>query len=1105
MTRIFIFISIFIASVNFTFAGNSVFIINKKAFHTLADIPLNLSAKDKRSNIQLRPKFTVISVGGGNIIPLKETDGRFMVTVKSGESYKILAELEGYHTKEKIQVIASDQDIEGFNVVLDMEPQPSASLILKAIDDISGDFVEASFKVTVNDKVYTGKSSKETPYYRLVVTKADLYQIEVTTGTHKPKKESYALEIGDPARTYSKELRLEKSVNGVKFTIVGEDTGKALKGANLNITNTTDNQLIFDNILPEGEASVELNPAKTYIATVQYQGYTTLKIDLKASTQKEYIIKLPSETYVSIGAFDKISGKRLPANFKITYKDNPPQEIKGTLDNDIKYKPTEKGVYQIEVTHTNYGIKNESLNLENLAAGKLQFKINLESTVDDYVILVVDAKDKQMISGADVKLFDESKQPIPVKLNPKTGEWKIVLKKNKDYFIEVVANGYMKHTGTLQRGTSKLIGINMQKVFQAIFYSAIDGITKKPVSAQFKVIRPEQEPLSGSAEINKPFKVDLYPQKPYVLEVGADGYKTISENIIYDDNKTATEAIKVFELKKDAYTFSFKVTDAQKKQAISGAKLLILNLSTSQPVLATLDKNGFTATLVLENNYSISVEAEGYEKSSQNINVRDLAAKNQFEQEIPLFKNAIERYKLVVLDEDKGSNVLNANLRIFNMNNEPIAITANPLASEWLAELKNDEFYNVEIKADGYLAFRGALPKNSSSKTIKLKVKKVPTQEVIFASIDALNKKPVVAEFKLLSGGEIINGTITSGGTKLKAILVQDKNYELEVISSGYKIYKEVVTLTNILNNVITVELKKEAYSFNFKALDSKNRQPVPNVNIKVLDSDNKAVTTKYTIENQDFQANLSPDKKYSIEVEAPGYELYGEKIDVANLAVSSDFKRDIFMVKKEVEKIPEPKPEPKIVEVKPVDKKVPEKKIEVKVTDNVQAAETKIETITPTPVTAKKIPEKKEPETKTYQDNAIILTDDDFKVKIEGFENLGIGKRFRLSNVYFEQSSSQIRPQSFPQLDKLVTIMKANPKMKIEILGYTDNNGDPRLNLSLSHFRATVISNYIFNKGVNADKIKATGKGQEEAIAPNDTEENRIKNRRVEFVIREN
>ncbi len=75
----------------------------------------------------------------------------------------------------------------------------------------------------------------------------------------------------------------------------------------------------------------------------------------------------------------------------------------------------------------------------------------------------------------------------------------------------------------------------------------------------------------------------------------------------------------------------------------------------------------------------------------------------------------------MVLDEDKGNNVLNANVRVFNANNQPIAITANPLASEWLAELKNDESYNVEIKAEGYLAFRGSLPTNSSVKTIKLK------------------------------------------------------------------------------------------------------------------------------------------------------------------------------------------------------------------------------------------------------------------------------------------------------------------------------------------------------------------------------------------------
>ena len=1091
MTRIFTLISIFIAFVNYTFASNSSPFNKEKTSTIFTDISLNLSAKDKHSNIQLRPKFTVLSVSGGNIIPLKEVGGRFTVVVKSGETYKITAELEGYFTKEKVQVIAIDQDKEGFNIVFDMESQASASLILKAVDDITGDIVEASFKVTINDKVYNGKSSKETPYYRLVVTKAGLYKVEVTTGTYNPKTESYALEIGDPTRTYNKELRLEKPVNGVKITIIEDDTGNILKGAKLKISNLTDNQVIIDKLLPEGEAFVELNPAKKYVATIEYQGYNTLKIDLKAANQKEYIIKLPSETYVSIGAFDKLSGKRLPANFKISYKDNI-QELKGTLDGDIRYKPIEKGIYLIDVSLLNYTNKKETLNLENLTAGKLQFKINLESTVDDYVILVRDAEDKQIISEAEVKLFDENKAPVPVKPNQKTGEWKIILEKNKTYIIEVTANQYMKQTRPVQGGSSKLIDINMQKVFKTIFYSAIDAITKKPVLAQFKVIRPEQEPLNGIVDVNKQIKVDLFPLKPYTLEISAEGYKPISENLLYNADK---EASKVFELQKDVYAFLFKVTDAQKKQLISEAKLMILDLTTSKQTPATPEKNGFSANLVPGNNYSVSTEAEGYEKSIQNINARVLASLNQFEHEILMFRNTIEHYKLVVIDEDKGNNVLNANLRVFNVNNEPITITANPMASEWLAELKNEESYSVEIKADGYLAFRGSLPKNSNTKIIKLKIKKVPTQEIVFSPVDALSKKSIIAEFKLLSGGELITGAIAAGGTKLKATLSQDKTYELEVTSSGYTTYKNAINLANAANNTIMLEMKKEAYSFNFKALDTKNRQPVPNAKIKILDADYQATTTKYNFETQDFQSNLSPDKKYLIEVEAPGYELYGEKIDVITLATSSDFKRDVFLVKKELEK----KPEPKVIETKPV-----ENKIDVKITDNAKPVEKKSEPVI-SAVVAKIVPEKKESEPKISQDNATIITDDDLKVKTEVFENLGIGKKFRLINVYFEQSSSQIRPQAFPQLDMLVSIMKLNPKMFIEILGYTDNNGDPRLNLSLSHFRATVISNYLFNKGVAADRIKVTGKGQEEPIAPNDTEENRIKNRRVEFIIREN
>ena len=103
MTRIITYLYLLLASVHFTVL-DSIFFVNKTNTTTsFIEIPLNLSAKDKRNNIQLQPKFMVVSVTDGKVIPLKEIDGRVTVMVKSGESYKITAQLDGYHTKEKIQ------------------------------------------------------------------------------------------------------------------------------------------------------------------------------------------------------------------------------------------------------------------------------------------------------------------------------------------------------------------------------------------------------------------------------------------------------------------------------------------------------------------------------------------------------------------------------------------------------------------------------------------------------------------------------------------------------------------------------------------------------------------------------------------------------------------------------------------------------------------------------------------------------------------------------------------------------------------------------------------------------------------------------------------
>ena len=117
-------------------------------------------------------------------------------------------------------------------------------------------------------------------------------------------------------------------------------------------------------------------------------------------------------------------------------------------------------------------------------------------------------------------------------------------------------------------------------------------------------------------------------------------------------------------------------------------------------------------------------------------------------------------------------------------------------------------------------------------------------------------------------------------------------------------------------------------------------------------------------------------------------------------------------------------------------------------------------------------------------------------------FRNLQVNQAFRLDNVYFDQSSYVLRSESYPQLNKLVRTLVANPKLAIEIAGHTDNVGDRRLNQALSENRAKIITNYLTRSGIAEKRLRHNGYGSSRPAAPNDSEENKRKNRRVEFVV---
>ena len=106
----------------------------------------------------------------------------------------------------------------------------------------------------------------------------------------------------------------------------------------------------------------------------------------------------------------------------------------------------------------------------------------------------------------------------------------------------------------------------------------------------------------------------------------------------------------------------------------------------------------------------------------------------------------------------------------------------------------------------------------------------------------------------------------------------------------------------------------------------------------------------------------------------------------------------------------------------------------------------------------------------------------------------------FTLTGVTFETSSAVIRPSSFGKLDEVAEALKANPDVRVEISGHTDNIGADASNLRLSQARAESVRRYFIGKGVPAAQMEAKGYGETKPVATNDTAEGRAENRRVEM-----
>ncbi|PCJ28394.1 MAG: hypothetical protein COA97_01850 [Flavobacteriales bacterium] len=107
-------------------------------------------------------------------------------------------------------------------------------------------------------------------------------------------------------------------------------------------------------------------------------------------------------------------------------------------------------------------------------------------------------------------------------------------------------------------------------------------------------------------------------------------------------------------------------------------------------------------------------------------------------------------------------------------------------------------------------------------------------------------------------------------------------------------------------------------------------------------------------------------------------------------------------------------------------------------------------------------------------------------------------------NDISFGLGDVSMKPSSIVKLNEMVKIMKLHPNIKLEIIGHSCDKGSDLRKEVISTTRAENVKRYMVKKGIDGSRIESTGASDSKPLSPNTTEENRSKNRRVHFLLKE-
>jgi outer membrane protein OmpA-like peptidoglycan-associated protein/Tol biopolymer transport system component len=1121
-----------------------------------ANIPIDAVATiqgyvtDSTTNTALPAKIIVSEFDNPNkVIAEFESsvlDGRFSAVLKPNGKYNFEISEAGFYRKKVVVDLSEKKDCETVEQDFRLMPLGGKSenreketfkLSFLAIDSQTNLTIPASFEAT---EVTTGQSialqyNPNTLQNQGSFRLKEDYSIEASMKGYK--NSSLSLRVDDRSELLPVSIIKLDPISS-NFTVKAYDGGsnELLKDTKVTITEIATSQVAEVKANPEtGECGTNLLAGKQYKIVVSSdfcednEQTITKTDDLKDISIKLIPKKISTANFTALNGE---TGEPISGDFIVT-SEKTGKVFKGSMKakETFSVKLAQNDNLKLEVVSDGFATARTLIEITDLVLGdRHDYEVKL--VIDRYplTIKVVDAETQKPIKDAIVKIADLKTSEVKQATKNKTNDFTANLKRSGFYEINIKAEDYVeskeKITKAPEGGAVNFMLLKKKRL--PVNFAIFDVTTNKPLKATFSVrLEKEQKTFSFRDEIDGIVKVA--EREVFTVETSADGYKPKQSTFNMADFGADKKYVFDVRLEKAMFVLNIKTTNKVTNEAITigDYKITDLTVKTNKTDVVKLPTGDATVSLTPENKYHLEIVAEGFEKFEQDFTK---LTKNELicalvpkPKESALIFSAIDstssrvleatfkvtpsktaqmvqgrtyestpEYKLALNEEDnfevetfvKGyyiksekvsyktlgkpqKHVVNMSrnfsvlsLKAYDandnrpirevffslvdaMNNKPVAAMITMPNGECSADLKPGREYLIKAKLAGYDDYESRFTASIDDVNKSIKMRTLRKYNLSLYAIDARKKNKIYANFKVYdTSKEIIAAGRTDGlHDQMPVTLTEKTNYTIEITAAGYKPYEGKIMPDSTMKGQfaqIPAWLTKDDSKFTFRVIDDKTRKVIDKCTAKLTDVKSSQELT-LSKNGDEFSAELSPVASYMLEVEAVGYTKSTTRIDP-----NTNRSKDISLIK------------------------------------------------TKEPVVAKQ--------------STLSASTANPKEKLptaagKSFDKIEKGKAIVLNNVYFEQSSFIMQKESYPELDKVVSMLKTNPQTKIEIGGHTDNIGDNRLNLALSENRAKVILNYLVSKGIDEDRLLYKGYGGSKPVAPNDTEDNKKKNRRVEIV----